>query len=151
LSITKLHEKRLVFPEFSPTAPHFDQPLHSLPRPHSDSIQAYSAIEGGRSEPKSATLLAIAEVLQVPIAELLANQVSFRSLRMRSQKRMKAAGAITQTPRLRPPADPACQLRIGLLRCGRFLRFPTAAASGCCPTLPPQPFAGLGATNHTKA
>lgn len=55
------------------------------------SRQAYSAIEGGRSEPKSATLLAIAEVLQVPIAELLANQVSFRSLRMRSHKQMKAA------------------------------------------------------------
>lgn len=55
------------------------------------SRQAYSAIEGGRSEPKSATLLAIAEVLQVPLTELLADQVSFQSLRLRSHKRMKAA------------------------------------------------------------
>jgi len=55
------------------------------------SRQAYSAIEGGRSEPKSATLLAIAEALQVPLTELLADQVSFQSLRLRSHKRMKAA------------------------------------------------------------
>lgn len=55
------------------------------------SRQAYSAIEGGRSEPKSSTLLAIAEVLQVPLTELLADQVSFQSLRLRSHKRMKAA------------------------------------------------------------
>jgi Zn-dependent peptidase ImmA (M78 family)/DNA-binding XRE family transcriptional regulator len=55
------------------------------------SRQAYSAIEGGRSEPKSATLLAIAEVLQVPLTELLADQVSFQSLRLRSHKKMKAA------------------------------------------------------------
>jgi Zn-dependent peptidase ImmA (M78 family)/DNA-binding XRE family transcriptional regulator len=55
------------------------------------SRQAYSAIEGGRSEPKSGTLLAIAEVLQVPLTELLADQVSFQSLRLRSHKRMKAA------------------------------------------------------------
>ena len=55
------------------------------------SRQAYSAIEGGRSEPKSATLLAIAEVLQVPLGELLADPVSFRSLRMRSHKSLKAS------------------------------------------------------------
>jgi len=55
------------------------------------SRQAYSALESGRSEPKSATLLAIAEVLQVPMTELLADPVAFHSLRLRSHKRMKAS------------------------------------------------------------
>lgn len=55
------------------------------------SRQAYSAIEAGRSEPKSATLLAITEVLQVSLPELLADPASFQSLRLRSHKKMKAA------------------------------------------------------------
>ena len=52
------------------------------------SRQAYSAIEAGRSLPKTQTLLSIASSLNVPVGELIAEPASFESLRFRSRKTM---------------------------------------------------------------
>jgi Zn-dependent peptidase ImmA (M78 family)/DNA-binding XRE family transcriptional regulator len=50
------------------------------------SRQAYSNIENGRAEPKSTTLIKLAEVLNADIVDLLASPPEFSSLRFRSCK-----------------------------------------------------------------
>ncbi len=52
------------------------------------SRQAYSAIEAGRSVPKSGTLVALAEALDSSVPDILADPPSFSSLRFRSGRSM---------------------------------------------------------------
>ncbi len=52
------------------------------------SRQAYAAIEAGRSEPKSGTLVSIARALDVSVQDILADPPAFSSLRFRSQRSM---------------------------------------------------------------
>ncbi|MDA3949837.1 MAG: XRE family transcriptional regulator [Spirochaeta sp.] len=52
------------------------------------SRQAYSAIEAGKSAPKSGTLVSIARALDSSVPDILADPPSFSSLRFRSNKSM---------------------------------------------------------------
>jgi Zn-dependent peptidase ImmA (M78 family) len=52
------------------------------------SRQAYSAIEAGKSVPKSGTLVALAEALDSSVPDILADPPSFSSLRFRSGRSM---------------------------------------------------------------
>lgn len=53
------------------------------------SRQAYSAIEAGKSAPKSGTLVSIARALDSSVPDILADPPSFSSLRFRSNKSMR--------------------------------------------------------------
>ena len=52
------------------------------------SRQAYSAIESGKSVPKSGTLVALAEAMGLSVPDILADPPSFSSLRFRSGRSM---------------------------------------------------------------
>lgn len=52
------------------------------------SRQAYSAIEAGKSVPKSGTLVALAEAMDLSVPDILADPPSFSSLRFRSGRSM---------------------------------------------------------------
>ncbi len=62
--------------------------LQQLAKDIGISRQAYSAIEAGRSVPKSGTLVAIAQALDSSLPDILADPPSFPSLRFRSNKSM---------------------------------------------------------------
>jgi Zn-dependent peptidase ImmA (M78 family)/transcriptional regulator with XRE-family HTH domain len=62
--------------------------LQQLAKDIGISRQAYSAIEAGRSVPKSGTLVAIAQALDSSLPDILADPPSFSSLRFRSGRSM---------------------------------------------------------------